>query len=320
MAVDKSYARLGLFLVVVLVVVLATAFLFIQRWRSRAVIAMVTYTNENVSGLEVSSPVRFRGVSLGRVSDVRVDPRDVIVEIDFEMFPDRLNTIGISTERIGQIRDLRGMFPNLRASMVSNPVTGEAYLELDVPENPPPPMTLAFTPDRPYVPWVPTTLATVQDRLPAILERAEATLQTVTEIVSKVPESLDRSNRFFTNVERIFQESELPALSADSRKFFSTTSGQIDKIATDLERVIGTDGTLVTFVENANAAIKAADLPTTNQSARAAADQTALAADDLRRTLPAIRDSLDQLRDLARQLQEQPESVVYGPRPPATKR
>jgi len=320
MAVEKSYARLGLFLVVVFVVVLATALLFIQRWRSRAVIAMVTYTNENVSGLEVSSPVRFRGVSLGRVSDVRVDPHDVIVEIDFEMFPDRLNTIGISTERIGQIRDLRGMFPNLRASMVSNPVTGEAYLLLDVPENPPAPMTLAFTPDRPYVPWVPTTLATVQDRLPAILARAEATLQTVTDIVNKVPESLDRSNRFFTSVERIFQESELPALSADSRKFFATTSGQIDKIATDLERVIGTDGTLVAFVENANAAIKAADLPTTNQSARTAADQTALAASDLRRALPAIRDSLDQLRDLARQLQEQPESVVYGPRPAAEKR
>jgi len=108
-------------------------------------------------------------------------------------------------------------------------------------------------------------------------------------------------------------------LSADSRKFFSTTTEQIDKIATDLNRVIGTDGTLVAFVEDATAAIKAADLPGTNQSARAAADQTALAADDLRRALPAIRDSLDQLRDLARQLQEQPESVVYGPRPPPTK-
>ena len=166
---------------------------------------------------------------------------------------------------------------------------------------------------------MPTPLATVQDRLPEILERAEATLHTLAEIVSKVPESLDRSNQFFTNIERIVQESELPALSADSRKFFSTTSTQIDKIATDLERVIGTDGTLVTFVEDANAAIKAADLPATNQSARDAADQTTLAADDLRRALPAIRDSLDQLRELARQLQEQPESVVYGPRPPAAK-
>src|SRR4026208_2068922 len=166
MAVEKSYARLGLFLGGVPGVVPAPAFLFIQRWRSRAVIAMVTYTNENVSGLEVSSPVRFRGVSLGRVSDVRVDPRDVIVEIDFEMFPDRLNTIGISAERIGELRDFLGAAPTLRASMVSNPVTGEAYLLLDVPENPPAPMTLAFTPDRPYVPWVPTTLATVQGWLP----------------------------------------------------------------------------------------------------------------------------------------------------------
>ena len=319
MTADKSYARLGFFLVVVLIVVLTTALLFIQRLRSREVIEVVTYTTENVSGLEVSSPVRYRGVSIGRISEVRIDPRNVIVEIDFEMFPDRLNTIGIDVERIRQMRDLSGMFPRLRARVVSNPVTGEAYLLLDVPENPPPPMTLGFKPDKPYVPWVPTPLATVQDRLPEILERAETTLRALAEIVSRVPASLDRTDRFFTNVERIVQDSHLPELSADSRKFFSTTSEQIDKIATDLNRVIGTDGTLVTFVEDATAAIKAADLPGTNQSARAAADQTALAADDLRRALPAIRDSLDQLRDLARQLQEQPESVVYGPRPPPTK-
>ena len=319
MAAEHSYARLGFFMVVVLVVVLATGLLFIQRLRSREVIEAVTYTTENVSGLEVSSPVRYRGVSVGRISEVRIDPRDVIVEINFEMFPDRLNTIGIDVERIKRMRDLSGTFPRLRASRVSNPVTGEAYLLLDVPEKSPPPMTLGFTPTRPYVPWTPTPLATVQDRLPELLDSAEATLRTLAEIVSKVPESLDRSNRFFTNIERIVQESEFPALSADSRKFFSTTSAQIDKIATDLNRVIGTDGSLVTFVDHANAAIMAADLPATNQSARNAADQTALAADDLRRALPAIRDSLDQLRDLARQLQEQPESVVYGPRPPATK-
>src|SRR5688572_16933074 len=100
MAVEKSYARLGLFLVVVLVVVLATALLFIQRLRSRAVIGAVTYTTENVSGLEVSSPVRYRGVSIGRVSDVRVDPRGVTVQIDFELFPERLSTIGVDAERI----------------------------------------------------------------------------------------------------------------------------------------------------------------------------------------------------------------------------
>jgi len=112
------------------------------------------------------------------------------------------------------------------------------------------------------------------------------------------------------------QESQLPALSADSRKFFTATGAQIEQIRSELDGVIGTEGTLVKFSEEARAAIKAADFPTATQSAREAADNSRLAADDLRRSLPAIRDSLGQLRELARQLEEQPESVVYGPRPP----
>ena len=78
MAVHRSYAKLGVFVVVGLAVVLATAIFFVQRMRSRAVIALVTYTRDNVSGLDVSSSVRYRGVSIGRVSDVRIDPSDLV--------------------------------------------------------------------------------------------------------------------------------------------------------------------------------------------------------------------------------------------------
>jgi paraquat-inducible protein B len=319
MAVEKSYARLGLFIVVTLVVVLATAALFIQRWRSHAVVGMVTYTTENVSGLEISSPVRYRGVPVGRVTDLRVDPRGITVEIDFEIFIDRLNTIGMSPSRIRQIADFGGVFPRLRARIVGNPVTGESYLLLDVPQNPPSAIALGFTPNRPYVPSVPSMLATAQDRLPALLDRTETTLQTLGEIVTRIPASLDRSDRFFTNVERIVQDSQLPALSGDSRKFFTTTSAQIEQIRSELDGVIGTEGTLVKFSEEARAAIKGADFPASTQSARDAADNSRLASDDLRRSLPAIRESLEQLRELARQLEEQPESMVYGRRPPQAK-
>ena len=320
MAVERSYARLGLFLVVVLVVVLTSSLLFIQRLRSRTAIELVTYTTENVSGLDVASPVRYRGVSIGRVTDVRVDTHGGTIEIDFQIFLDRLKSIGANVEKIRQTADVLGTFPNLRAQVIGNPVTGEAYLLLDAPANPPAPMALGFTPDRAYIPSMPTSLSALRDRVPEVLERAEATLQVLGEIVSRIPGSLDRSDRFFTNVERIIQESNLPALSADSRKFFATSGAQIERIASEMEGVVGTRGTLTTFVDEARAAIKAADLPATNQSARAAADQTTLAADDLRRSLPAIRDSLEQLRALARQLQDQPESVVYGPRPAAVKR
>ena len=320
MPAEKSYARLGFFIVVTLVVILATAVFFVQRLKKRAAIGMVTYTTENVFGLDVSSGVRLRGVPVGRVTAIRVDPKGDMVEIDFELFLERLNTIGLDVKRIRTITDVGGVFPKTRAHIMGNLITGEAYLLLDQPQNPPPPLELRFKPSRPYIPSMPSTFASVEDRLPALLDRADATLQTLSEIVGRLPNSLDRSDRFLTDTERIMHESQLPALSADTRKFFTTTSAQIEQIRSEMDGVIGTEGALIKFSEEARAAIKAADLPAVTQSAREAADNSRLASDDLQRSLPAIRDSLEQLREISRMLQEQPESVVYGPRPSEGKR
>jgi paraquat-inducible protein B len=316
MPAERSYARLGSFIVISLVVVLATAALFIQRMRSREVIALVTYTTENVSGLDISSPVRFRGVPVGRVTNIRVDPRGTMVEVSFELFLDHLNTVGLDVARIKRETDLVGyVFPRTRARIMGNPVTGEAYLLLDTPQNPPPPMELAFKPSKPYVPSMPSAFSTMQDRLPELLDRAEATLQLHKEIIDKLSASLDRNDKFFTHVEGMVRQSDLPALSADSRKFFTTTTAQMEKMRSDLDGVIGREGTFFKFSEEARAAIRAADFPAMNQSVREAAENSRLASDDLRRSMPAIRDSLEQMRELSRMLEAQPESMVYGPRP-----
>ena len=319
MAVEKSYARLGLFLVVALIVVLATAVFFVQRMRTREVLVLVTYTNENVSGLDVSIPVRFRGVSVGRVTDVRVDPHSDSIEIGFELFLDRLVTFGIDVKRVREI-DASGLAPRMRAQIVGNPVTGEAYLLLDRPVNPPPPLALNFTPDRTYVPSMPTMMSKVQDRLPELLERADATLNTLREIINRMPESIDRTNRFFTHIEGLLRDTDLPALSADSRKFLTATSTQlaqleqIKQITSDMHKLIETQEKFAVLVEDTRAAIRTADLPGTAQATRDTLDRTNLAADDLRRSLPAIRDTMEQLRQLARLLEEQPEAIVYGQR------
>jgi paraquat-inducible protein B len=319
MPAEKSYARLGFFIVVTMIVVLVTAVFFIQRLKSRAAIGMVTYTNENVFGLDVSSAVRLKGVPVGRVTGIRVDPQGHMVEIDFDVYIDRLNTIGLDVKQLRKITDIGGVFPNLRAQLMGNPMTGEAYLLLDQLRNAAPAMELGFKPNRPYVPSAPSPFSMVQDRLPEVLDRADASLQTLSEVVARMPDSLDRADRFFTNVERIVRQSQLPTLSADSRKFFTSTSAQIEQIRSEMDGVIGTEGALVKFAEEARDAIKAADLPATTQSVRNTADNSRLAVDDLRRALPAIRTSLDQLRELARQLESQPESVVYGRRPPQEK-
>ena len=61
MAVEKSYARLGLFLVVAVVVVLATAMFFLHRTRSREVIAAVTYTTRKRQRLGSFEPGSIQG-------------------------------------------------------------------------------------------------------------------------------------------------------------------------------------------------------------------------------------------------------------------
>jgi hypothetical protein len=319
MGVERSYAGLGLFIAIALVVILGTAVLFIQRLRTRDAIAFVTYTTENVTGLDVSSPVRYLGVSVGRVTGIRVDPQAGTVEIDFEVFTDRLTQLGVNVSQVRSRIDIGGLSPNLRTELMSNPVTGEAYLVIDKPAVPPPAIALGFTPTRPYIPSTPSMMTTVQKQLPALLERAEGTLQTLREIIVKLPASLDRSDRFFADMEKIMQESQLPAFSADSRQFFTTTSAQIDRMTSELDGLIGKEGTLVKFTEETQAALKAADLSTTTKATREAANDSRLAADDLRRSLPALRDSVEQLRELARLLEEQPESVIYGPRPAGAK-
>ena len=314
MPVQKSYARLGLFIVVALVVVLATAVFFIQRMKKQDAIGMVTYTTENVFGLDVSSGVRLRGVPVGRVTEIRVNPQGNIVEIDFDVYLDRLSNIGFDVKRLRKMIDVGNFFPRARAQIAGNPMTGQAYLLIAQPESPPPQMELGFKPTRPYIPSMPSMFATVQDRLPALLERANTTFETLTQVVARMPSTLDRSDRFFQKLERTMNESRLPTLSADTRKFFNSTSSQIEQVRSEIHGVIGTQGTLVQLSEEARSAIRAADLPGTTRSAREAADNSRLAADDLRRSLPVIRDSLERLRELTRSLEEQPESVIYGQR------
>jgi septation ring formation regulator EzrA len=148
------------------------------------------------------------------------------------------------------------------------------------------------------------------------LDRTETTLRTLEEVIARIPDTLDRSNQFLNNVERIAQQSDLPALSSDSRKFFATSTTQMEQMRSDMDR---TEGTLANLSDDVRAALKDANLPAATQAAREAADSSRLAEEDLRRSLPAVRDSLEQLRDVTRELQEQPESVVYGRRPTAEK-
>lgn len=88
MVSKATKVRLGVFLVAgaVLVLVFAAAVAgnrLTQKWDSY----FIVFDNYPVSGLQVGGNVNYQGIKVGRVEDVRIDPKDVnrvIVTINIE--------------------------------------------------------------------------------------------------------------------------------------------------------------------------------------------------------------------------------------------
>lgn len=70
--------RLGIFLVVTISILLLMVGLFTsqQLFKERDVY-FISYSGVSVSGLEIGSPVKFLGIKVGSVQDIKIDPKDV---------------------------------------------------------------------------------------------------------------------------------------------------------------------------------------------------------------------------------------------------
>ncbi|MGK7394325.1 MAG: MlaD family protein [Candidatus Cyclobacteriaceae bacterium M3_2C_046] len=70
--------RLGIFVAVTATILIVLMGLFTtQRFFRERDVYFITYEGVSVSGLEVGSPVKFLGIKVGSVQDIRIDPEDV---------------------------------------------------------------------------------------------------------------------------------------------------------------------------------------------------------------------------------------------------
>ena len=76
-----------------------------------------TYFNESVQGLDVDSPVKYRGVSIGRVEDISVAPDATLIQVVLKI-------------ESGQTLD-----SNIVAQLKSVGITGSMFVELDQKQN-----------------------------------------------------------------------------------------------------------------------------------------------------------------------------------------
>ncbi len=194
MSDQANYFKLGLFLLIgTLFLVAVVLILGASQLFSRSV-TMETYFNESINGLEVGSPVKYRGVRVGSVSRIGFvseeyanlavsDVRYVYVECRLDQGP--LKDID---ENFFQERLPKELENGLRVRPTSLGLTGQLFLEIDY-LNPAanPPLPIDWKPRRLYVPSSPSTMS----RLEATFANISSSLESINNTdVAKIVENL----------------------------------------------------------------------------------------------------------------------------------
>lgn len=169
------YLRVGM--LVVAGTVLAIGFILFLTSGTFGTRQMVfeTYVRESVAGLDVGAPVRFRGVAVGRVTELGL--ASVIYgmsEGGAENSANRLVVIrfALDPSRYGNAPVEQAVQAGLRVRMASTGVTGVSYLEADFvdPERFPP-LAVPWTPAFPYIPSIPSTISQVTSAAERLMSR-----------------------------------------------------------------------------------------------------------------------------------------------------
>ena len=301
---EANYAAVGAFVLVVTLVGALFVYWYSDTREHRNFERYEIYFNGSVSGLEKGAAVRYLGVGVGRVQDIRVDPRDssrveVIVDID--------STTPISEHTVAELQ-LQG-------------VTGLLYIDLSEDRSgkrlPPPVAQLRY----PVIRSAPS--------------RFDVLLAGLPELVAAV-------GNLVTRADRLLSDENIAAVTAAVGNLDKASAG-LPGTVKDLNSLIaelrGASAELSATAHTAHGILQAAD-----PDVRAAAARTRAIADNLadasaqldkaiaenrqdiraftRQGLPEIerfvregRAAAHDIRELSNSLRENPAQLLYQPPP-----
>jgi ABC-type transporter Mla subunit MlaD len=232
MTEETRYRRLGVFVFAALALIVGVLFLLGGRSLFQPTYTFETYFNDSVAGLEVGSPVRFRGVPLGQVSEIL--PSSTVYEWDVPVEKRRdyivvRATISQNRDWIERIRRETGdlIKAGLRAQTQLAGITGQQYLGLDI-LNPQryPPLPFDWKPKHIYLPSAPSLTSQIIDNVQHFLANLDKLdLQALERNVNALLENL---NNKISEVPVAELSAEASAVLADAR----TTINHLDGILT----------------------------------------------------------------------------------------
>jgi phospholipid/cholesterol/gamma-HCH transport system substrate-binding protein len=296
-----SHWKLGLFVVVSILTMVGAVFWLGARGFHRDSVAVVTYFDESVQGLDVGSPNKFRGVTIGTVSDITLAPDRRNVQVTSEIYVDALTRLGLAVPKRGE----QSIDPSLRVQLASAGITGVRFLQTDFfdPHRFPPP-PLPFPPPWNYIPSAPSTLKSLEDaaveltdKLPELIDRAEDALADFHQTLG----SVDRLAIGLAANDGSLNRLLIQFRSAAARVEVALNDAKVGATTASLRDTSGTVGQA------------ASSVGTAASSVGTAANNVTDVREELQASLIAFREALDSVRVLADALGRDPSVVLRGP-------
>ncbi len=302
---EASYFRIGLFIIIGLLLLAGGLVIFGVGQFFKEKIYFETYVDATVQGIDVGSPVKFRGVTVGKATSVgflfteypEVDRSRVanyvviLMEIDKEIFPDMFqieNLQPILNENIEK---------GLRVQIEPQGITGLNYLEINyVDASRYRPINLIWKPRNYFLPYAPGELTSMLDSLNSMMKDVKA---------MNIKGISDSAEKLLNNLDRVVTEAQIDKLSADAQKLFGDVSRAVEdaklkELSADTRRLLGE-------VEKSNEQVRAI-LGNVEPASR-------LNADDIAATLANLRIISENLRAASADISRDPSKIIFS-RPP----
>ena len=325
---DTNHFKLGLFVLAGIVTALLAGTWLVSSSIREETFTAYSFFDEPVTGLDVGSPVRYRGMTIGSVAGIRTAEDHRFIRVRSEIAVKKLVEIGL--REAGELAE-RGpeIPPDLRARIERNFVTGIAFIQTDFYEDP-------LGDDRTYPFQVP------ENTVHAVPSATQTFEEGLADTLRRLPPLVKQLDGFITTAQTKLDELDVQGGSDDARSaiqridriladvegdgFGKSVAGLVDEMRTAVDTVnrffgdlanrdgelYGLVGSVRRVADRFDTTLEEMDLPGTSRSMRDLTGSWAAVADDARPMLPELRRTVGSLQRLVDLLERDPGALLHG--------
>jgi paraquat-inducible protein B len=316
MSTPTNHWKLGLFVVLGLASCGGAFVYFGGRSLQKESVAYVTFFDESVQGLDVGSPVKFRGVSIGNVADIALAGDKRHVAVRYELGVTVLNSLGLAAEKEKGALTRLVIPSDLRVQLASSGLTGVKFVNMDffdVKANPP--LELPFPVPPNTIPAVASMMKSLEnsvvqavDRFPELTHQLQLVLESVSTLVgelqgaglpAKLSEAVAVLTRVMGRIEGALAALEPGALSREAQTTLKGLSTVLTSLGQVLARVDGERGLAVSVQR-------------TSEALGSLAQDANHVGPDLEEALKAVQSAARSVQRLADALDNDPDMLLKG--------